>query len=40
MIYNVRILPANYLYSPDGEIIASNLHGKQLQLKLQQIFGY
>ena len=39
-IYNVKVLPANYLYDPNGQIIASNLHGRQLQIKLQQIFGY
>jgi len=38
-LYNVKILPANYLYDRNGEIIASNLHGRQLQIKLQQIFG-
>ena len=39
-LYNVTVLPANYLYSREGEIIAVNLHGKPLQLKLQQIFGF
>lgn len=39
-LYNVTILPANFLYSREGEIIAVNLHGKSLQLKLRQIFGY
>lgn len=39
-LYNVKILPANYLYSREGEIIAANLHGQQLRLKLQQIFGF
>lgn len=39
-LYNVRILPANFLYDREGVIIASNLHGDQLSLKLQQIFGY
>jgi len=37
-IYNVKTLPANYLYNPKGEIIAQNLHGKSLQLKLNQLF--
>jgi len=40
LLYNVKILPTNYLYDSDGQIIASNLHGRQLQIKLQQIFGY
>jgi len=38
--YNVKTLPANYLYDKEGEIIASNLHGRALQNKLQQIFGF
>jgi cytochrome oxidase Cu insertion factor (SCO1/SenC/PrrC family) len=39
VLYNVRVLPANYLYDNKGNIIANNLHGKQLQIKLSQIFG-
>ncbi len=38
-LYNVQILPANYLYDPEGNIIASNLHGRNLQIKLNQIFS-
>ncbi len=38
--YNVKTLPTNYLYDMKGEIIASNLHGRALQNKLQQIFGF
>jgi peroxiredoxin len=37
-LYNVRTVPANYLIDPKGEIIASNLHGKSLQIKLYQLF--
>lgn len=37
-LYNVKTLPANYLIDPKGEIIASNLHGKALQIKLYQLF--
>jgi thiol-disulfide isomerase/thioredoxin len=37
-MFNVRSLPANYLVNRDGEIIASNLHGRMLQIKLAQIF--
>jgi thiol-disulfide isomerase/thioredoxin len=37
-IYNVKTLPANYLYDPNGNIIAQNLHGRSLQLKLDQLF--
>ncbi len=37
-LYNIKTLPANYLIDPKGEIIASNLHGKALQIKLSQLF--
>jgi hypothetical protein len=39
VLFNVKILPANYLYDKEGNIIASNLHGKSLQLKMVQLFG-
>jgi hypothetical protein len=38
-IYNVQALPANYLYDPQGEIIGTNLFGKTLAIKLDQLFG-
>ncbi|MBN1108159.1 MAG: AhpC/TSA family protein [Bacteroidales bacterium] len=38
VIFNVRSLPANYLFDPAGNIIGSNLHGRALQLKLAQLF--
>lgn len=38
-LFNVRLLPANYLYDRNGEIIATNLHGKSLQIKLNQLFS-
>lgn len=38
-IYNVKSLPTNYLYDKTGNIIASNIHYKNLQLKLSQVFG-
>ena len=37
-IYNVKSLPANYLYDKTGNIIASNIHGRNLQLELSQLF--
>ena len=40
VLYNVRILPANYLYDKSGNIIGTNLHGRSLELKLAQIFDY
>ena len=39
IMYNVKSLPANYLYDKDLNIIASNIHGKALQLKLEQLFN-
>ena len=38
-LFNVRVLPANYLFDREGNIIAMNLHGRALQIKLSQIFG-
>jgi thiol-disulfide isomerase/thioredoxin len=38
MLFNVKNLPANYLFNKKGEIIGSNLHGKSLQLRLEQLF--
>ncbi|MCX6334059.1 MAG: TlpA disulfide reductase family protein [Bacteroidia bacterium] len=38
VLFNIRNIPANFLFDPDGNIIASNLHGKTLQLKLSQLF--
>ena len=38
ILYNVRSVPVNYLYDRNGQIIASNLHGKALQIKLAQLF--
>ena len=37
--FNVRELPANYLFDKQGEIIGSNLHGRTLRIKLEQLFG-
>jgi hypothetical protein len=38
-LYNVKAVPANYLYDRKGTIIAVNLHGKSLQIKLMQLLG-
>lgn len=38
-IYNVQSLPANYLYDRQGEIIGTNLFGRTLAIKLEQLFG-
>ncbi len=39
MLFNVRNLPANYLFNKEGIIIGTNLHGRALQLKLDQLFN-
>ena len=39
LLFNVKTVPVNYLFDPKGNIIATNLHGKALQLKLYQLFG-
>jgi hypothetical protein len=39
ILFNVRSVPANYLIDKEGTIIASNLHGRALQLKLDQLFN-
>ena len=38
-LYNVRAVPANYLYDKNSKIIGSDLHGRLLQIKLVQMFG-
>lgn len=39
ILFNVRSLPCNYLFDKSGAILATNLHGRTLQLKLEQIFN-
>jgi peroxiredoxin len=39
VLFNVKSLPTNYLFDKQGQIIASNLHGKSLQLKLEQVLN-
>ncbi|TAL68495.1 MAG: redoxin domain-containing protein [Bacteroidetes bacterium] len=39
ILFNVKSLPSNYLFDRDGIIISSNLHGRSLQLKLDQLFN-
>jgi thiol-disulfide isomerase/thioredoxin len=38
-IFNVKALPTNYLFDKETKIIASNIHGKALQLELDHIFN-
>lgn len=37
-LYNVKAVPTNYLYDRKGTIIAVDLHGKNLQIRLAQLF--
>jgi peroxiredoxin len=37
--YQINAIPATYLIDPDGNIIAKNLRGAELEAKLQEIFG-
>jgi thiol-disulfide isomerase/thioredoxin len=39
LLFNVKSLPANYLFDKESKIIASNIHGRSLQLKLRQLFN-
>jgi len=39
VIFNVQSIPANYLFDKESNIIASNIHGRELQLKLEQLFN-
>jgi len=39
MLFNVKSLPTNYLYNRDGVIVATNLNGRSLQIKLNQLFN-
>jgi thiol-disulfide isomerase/thioredoxin len=38
-IFNVQYLPSNYLFDKDGKLTAMNLHGRSLQIKLDQLFN-
>jgi peroxiredoxin len=39
LLYGVDLVPQNFLIDPQGRIIAKSLHGKQLEEKLQELFG-
>lgn len=39
ILFNVRSLPANFLFDREGTIIGSNLHGRALQIRLNQLFN-
>jgi len=38
-LFNVKALPTNYLFDKEGKIIGTDLHGKALQIKLDQLFN-
>lgn len=38
-LFNVRSVPANFLFDRNGGIIGSNLRGRALQIKLDQLFN-
>ena len=38
-LYNIKQIPTNYLLNRDGEIIAKNLRGNNLEKKLEEIFS-
>jgi thiol-disulfide isomerase/thioredoxin len=39
ILFNVKSLPANYLFDKESNIVASDLHGRSLQIKLDQLFN-
>ena len=39
MLFNVKSLPANYLFDRDGNLAGMHLHGRSLQIKLNQLFN-
>lgn len=38
-LYNVKSLPANYLYDKEGNIIGKDIHGTALKYKLEQLLS-
>jgi thiol-disulfide isomerase/thioredoxin len=39
ILFNVKVVPSNYLFDKESRIIASDLHGRALELKLEQLFN-
>ena len=37
--YGARAIPTNFLIGPDGNIVAKNIRGEELQKKLEEIYG-
>ncbi len=38
-MYNVRAIPANFLLDKDGKIVAKNLRGQALEIKMAELLG-
>ncbi len=38
-LFNVKSLPSNFLFDKQGNIVGTNLHGRALQIKLNQLFN-
>jgi hypothetical protein len=38
-LMNITSVPANLLYDPEGNIINTNLFGRNLQIRMDQIFN-
>jgi thiol-disulfide isomerase/thioredoxin len=39
LIFNVKAVPTNYLFDKEGNIIGTNLHGRSLQIRLDQLLN-
>jgi hypothetical protein len=39
ILFNVKTLPSNFLFDRDGSLVGINLHGRALQIKLNQLFN-
>jgi thiol-disulfide isomerase/thioredoxin len=39
ILFNVKNLPANYLFDKESKILTFNIHGRDLQLQLEQLFN-
>ncbi|MCK7532739.1 MAG: thioredoxin family protein [Marinilabiliales bacterium] len=38
-LMNINSVPANLLYDPEGNIINTNLFGRNLQIRMDQLFN-
>jgi prolipoprotein diacylglyceryltransferase len=37
-MFNVRSVPVNYMFDREGNIIGKDLHGRALNIKMNQLF--